>query len=181
MHWHVRHLKAFIHTIIKGRNQTRVREFSLAGITMIMIFLPPETLCYLHSGSGESVQFLRVYLPRWDAVKETRQRDQPHCSDSASDRGTQTSRLVSGTEACECLEAGLRASWVWIWGEASEPERWCTRMSRPDLLPRQMLLSERRGEAAHWCICRRQLLLRLIQQIWKAIVGLRSTEDCCIS
>lgn len=37
----------------------------------------------------------------------------------------------------------------WVWGREEE-EGWCTRMSRPDLLPRQILLRERRGEAAHW-------------------------------
>lgn len=48
--------------------------------------------------------------------------------------------FCSGTNAWRCLEVGLR--------EESEAEgRW---MSRPDLLPRQIFLLERRGAAAHW-------------------------------
>lgn len=79
LHSHLRHLKPFIHAIIEGRTQTRVHDLSLAVNKNENCF-PQEALCYLDSGSGESVQFPRVYLVRGDAVKETCQHDQPHCS-----------------------------------------------------------------------------------------------------
>lgn len=79
LHSHLRHLKPFIHAIIEGRTQTRVHDLSLAVNKNENCF-PQEALCYLDSGSGESVQFPRVYVVRGDAVKETCQHDQPHCS-----------------------------------------------------------------------------------------------------
>lgn len=123
LHSHLRHLKPFIHAIIEGRTQTRVHDLSLAVNKNENCF-PQEALCYLDSGSGESVQFPRVYLVRGDAVKETCQHDQPHCSTLIRFGWWKADvAALSGTDACRCLEAGLRASW--IWGEASEAERWC--------------------------------------------------------
>lgn len=81
MHRHVRHLKPSISPIIEERQQTHAHHLKLAvNINKAVNYLFRNEHYYLHSSFGESVQFLQIHLVSWDALKETCQHDQPHCS-----------------------------------------------------------------------------------------------------
>lgn len=105
-------------------------------------------LLYLHPRLCEPVQFLEIHIVSRGAVKQTGQHDQPHDSSCWFRPWTRTllgSAQLGSALFCSVLLCSRTCSYLQMcvrWTGAED--RWCTAMSRPDLLPRQIFLPHER-------------------------------------